>query len=375
MAWNGSFLVLSILVHIILLGGATLLVLQVVQSRKEKLKFTAPPPNANPSAEHKVKPNKKTSAPAPSVTKRITTTALNAQIALPTVDISSTAPDVMASVMSGMGGQGLGGGVGGAAGMASMPMTGLTAFGFRGGGNSGLTGNFYDLKQTPDHKEIKMSIPEESKILTDFFQSGWNDSFLMSHYFKAPDPLRATQFYVPVIPSTKAPEAFGVEKFVKPSYWLIHYKGNVTASKTTRVRFRGRGDNIIAVRFDGQNVLLNTLQDAISFEKLFPNNQPRNADRSILSYGAWINLEKNKSYPMEVIFSDYGGYSSMFLCVEEENPSEPYKVTNDKTNITLYPLFQLARDVPLPPHTNSMNLITPNSAIPVDLNPTAFYAK
>ena len=70
--------------------------------------------------------------------------------------------------------------------MASMPMTGLTAFGFRGGGNSGLTGNFYDLKQTPDRKEIKMSIPEERKILTDFFQSGWSDSFLDESLFQGP---------------------------------------------------------------------------------------------------------------------------------------------------------------------------------------------
>jgi hypothetical protein len=33
MAWSGSFLVLSILAHVILLGGATVLVVQVVQSR------------------------------------------------------------------------------------------------------------------------------------------------------------------------------------------------------------------------------------------------------------------------------------------------------------------------------------------------------
>ena len=69
-----------------------------------------------------------------------------------------------------------------------------------------------------------MGIGDESKVLTEFFQSGWSDSYLDTHYFKAPNPLRATQFYVPVIPSTKAPEAFGVEKLVKPSYWLIHYK-------------------------------------------------------------------------------------------------------------------------------------------------------
>ena len=133
MAWSGSFLVISILLHVILLGGATILVVQVVQGRKEKMKFTAPPPSASGSGEHKVKPSKKTAAAALAVSKRIASTAANASIALPAMDMNaSTGPDVMASVMSGMGSAGLGGGAG-ASGMASMPLAGLTAFGFKGG--------------------------------------------------------------------------------------------------------------------------------------------------------------------------------------------------------------------------------------------------
>ena len=153
MAWSGSFFVVSLLLHIVLLGGATVLVVQVVQGRKEKLKFTAPPPSAGPS-EHKVKPSKKTSAAAPSISKRITSSAVNASVALPAMDLSaSSGPDVMASVMSGMGASGLGSGAGGGAGMASMPVAGLTAFGFRGGGRSdGLVGRLYDLKQTKNHQ-------------------------------------------------------------------------------------------------------------------------------------------------------------------------------------------------------------------------------
>ena len=98
MAWSGSFLVISILAHVILLGGATLLVVQVVQSRKDKMKFTAPPPSAAGMVEHKVKPSKKAAA-APAISKRITSTAVNASIALPAMEMNSTGPDVMASVM------------------------------------------------------------------------------------------------------------------------------------------------------------------------------------------------------------------------------------------------------------------------------------
>ena len=87
MSWGGSFLVISILLHVLLLGGATMLVVQVVQNRKDKMKFTAPPPSANVSAEHKVKPSKKTAAAAPAISKRIISTAVNASIALPAMDL------------------------------------------------------------------------------------------------------------------------------------------------------------------------------------------------------------------------------------------------------------------------------------------------
>ena len=377
-AWSGSFLVVSILLHIILLGGAAVLVVQVVQSRKEKLKFTAAPPSASAPAEHKVKPSKKTSAPAPSITKRITSTAVNAKVVLPVLDItSSTGTDVMASVMSSMGAAGLGAGSpGGAAGMASMPTRGLTAFGFTGGGEVGLRGNFYDLKQTPDLKPTAGATRNENELLVKFFGGGWNDDvYLNGHYFKATNSIQATQFFVPVMPSTEAPHAFDVEKFVQPSDWVIHYKGTVIASKDTRIRFRGRGDNILAVRFDGRNVFLNTLQDSNPWEKLFPGNQPAVSDRSILSYGSWINLEKNKSYPMEVLFSDYGGFSSMLLCVEEEHPETAYRLQLNDTNNLIYPLFQTAKGIPLATHKNSMDLKAPGSLPAVDINQQVFYTK
>ena len=77
-----------------------------------------------------MKPSKKTPATAPAISKRITSTAANASIAIPAMEMNATGPDVMASVMSGMGTSGLG--AGGPAGMAAMPLTGMTAFGFKG---------------------------------------------------------------------------------------------------------------------------------------------------------------------------------------------------------------------------------------------------
>jgi hypothetical protein len=375
MAWSGSFFVLSLILHIVIIGGAGVIVVQVVQGRKEKLKFTAPPPSAAGPSEHKVKPSKKTAAAAPAISKRITSSAANASIALPAMDMSSsTGPDVMASVMSGMGASGLGAG---AAGMASMPLSGLTAFGFKGSGNVGLTGKFYDLKQSPSRKGIPMNIGTEVNVLKEFFAHGWDAYKWNREYFSPSNSIKAVQFYIPSMLSVKAPEAFGVEKEVEPSNWVIHYKGNVTASKTTRFRFRGRGDNIMAVRFDNKNVFFNVIKDPYVhqlWDPLFPDQEPLGGSREDPTYGAWISVMANKTYPMEVILSDYGGVCSFFLCIEEENPESSYRSIGSPPK-RVYPLFQLKKGLPLPEHKESYAFGESGDAIPVDTNQSIFYAR
>ena len=282
-AWNRSFLVISILLHLLLFGGATMVVAQVVQNRKEKMKFTAPPPSANASVEHKVKPSKKTAAAAPAISKRITSSAVNATIALPSMDLNSTGPDVMASVMSGMGASGLGSGAGGgAAGMASMPLAGLTAFGFKGGMAGGLKGQIYDLKQSPDHQPTEMMSGTNSsmgselyapgggytvwtvnqlKFFSEFFTSGWDEKKL-ERFYRAKESVTAFQIMVPGMPSTMGPKSFGVEKEIPYArHWMVHYKGKVTAPRDGTFRFVGKADDMIAVRFDNQNVFVHTLQN------------------------------------------------------------------------------------------------------------------
>ncbi len=328
-AWNGSFLVISILLHVLLFGGATMVVVQVVQNRKEKMKFTAPPPSANASAEHKVKPSKKTAA-APAISKRITSSAANASIALPSMDLNSTGPDVMASVMSGMGASGLGSGAGGgAAGMASMPMAGLTAFGFKGGQGSGLKGYFYDLKQTVDRTPTTMQggadgNEEHFKIFDEFFSAGWDDKVL-DKYYKAKDPMVTYQIYIPYMPANEAPKAFGVEKEVKPGHWVIVYKGSVTAPRDGLFRFVGYADDVVAVRFDEQNVFFTGTTGSQIYlhrmvDKFFkPTTPPVKLrpgvpdpnDIGTKGVGNWFSVQSGKTYPIEVLISEVpgGGFS------------------------------------------------------------------
>ena len=364
-AWNGSFLVVSLLVHLLLIGGSTVLVVQVVQGRKEKLKFTAKPPSPSGPSEHKVKPSKKTAA-APAISKRITSTALNASIALPAMEMNvSAGPDVMASVMSGMGASGLGDGAGGgAAGMASMPLSGLTAFGFKGKMNGGLVGRFYDLKQTPDHKPSDVigaaHITRHAEILEQFFSNGWDEKVLKK-YFQAPDQVTAFQIFMPAMKSEVATKAFGVDKVIKGLNWVVHYKGSVRAPKDGIFRFVGFGDDMLAVRFNGENVFAAAWVQPITvdmFRKVFSNLYGNKETKVRLSTegsystgqmdsrGSWFQVEAGKSYPIEIIASEaYGGQSAYLLVMEEKGAFSH----NAKDKNAFYPIFALKKGIPVPP--------------------------
>ena len=374
MAWSGSFLVLSILAHVILLGGATILVVQVVQSRKEKMKFTAPPPSAAGMSEHKVKPSKKTAAAAPAISKRIASTAANASIALPAMDMNtSTGPDVMASVMSGLGSAGLGSGAGGAGGLASMPLAGLTAFGFKGSGMSGgLIGRLYDLKQTKDrhetdikddgtwknphqcdgmnyqeamifsnevmgdpskHNLLSPSVLNEAKVINDFLGGRWDEKTLLQ-YYRSQDPMVAYQWSIPMSSPKDAVKAFGVESEVKPTHIIIHYKGFVTAPRDMTVRFRCmmRG-GVMAVRFDDYNVLLATFGTSALIDKknfqwtdLNPNyDKGKGKGYSGHQLGKWFSVQAGKKYPVEMFISMGAAGFGSGLMIEEKDPAKPYE--------------------------------------------------
>ena len=370
MAWSGSFLVLSILAHVILLGGATVLVVQVVQGRKEKMKFTAPPPSAAGAAEHKVKPSKKTAAAAPAVSKRIASTAANASIALPAMDMNtSTGPDVMASVMSGLGSAGLGGGNGGAAGMASMPLAGLTAFGFKGASHGGLVGHFYDLRQTADRKPSQVASEGTGsvgyyKVMGEFFSKNW-DPLVLKRYYCAPDSMLAVQMYMPCSGSSGAAKAFGVEKETKDPLWVIHYTGQVVAPDDGEYRFWASCDDYMAVRFDGKPVLASSgilnhnPPEAQKFVRpemkplgTSPTDKTTDGMQFMPGYmgvkGSWFRVERGKSYPVDILIGDTGGLYHQILLVQERFPKQPYPMRTSDPLVPRLPLVQFRKGIPIP---------------------------
>ncbi len=143
-------------------------------------------------------------------------------------------------------------------------------------GGSSLEGTFYDLKLTRNGVPSKItrvvsgSEKDENgkdkrvykfksegdfmRELQKFFLKGWNEAAL-SGYYKSPQKLYASSFYVPMVQDRYAPIAFQCDDVCQPSAWVVIYRGRVRAPKTGKFRFVGTGDDYLGVKFGGDVVL------------------------------------------------------------------------------------------------------------------------
>ena len=141
----------------ILAVGTYLVVSQVTEERK--ISFGGGDPGPKTEVQHKVK-RRTTTAPAPALNKRITTTSTVSKIALP--DMPNVQLNMGPSIAGAMGSGGFApaGGLNctGGAGSGKGGFTKMTFFGLRGAGGKGegLVGRMYDLKQLADGKPSEM---------------------------------------------------------------------------------------------------------------------------------------------------------------------------------------------------------------------------
>ncbi|MEI6891781.1 MAG: hypothetical protein V5783_06375 [Pontiella sp.] len=140
---------------------------------------------------------------------------------------------------------------------------------------------------------------------------------------------------IPPIPANRAPEAFGVSD-CPANLFMVHYKGELVFPEDITFRFWGHGDEIFAVRVDGEINLLacwpGTNEDWFSF---LWRSSAADSRRYVLGnnyavIGDWITLKAGEPVDMEVIFGEVnGGISCYMLCVEvkgEEYPTNPYRL-------------------------------------------------
>ena len=232
-------------------------------------------------------------------------------------------------------------------------------------GGSALVGTFYDLKQTRKGSPtgIVSGGAGEGKVLEvlNGFLRNWSESAL-NKYYRAPQKLYASNFYVPVAYAKYGPIAYGVADKVKEGAWVAIYRGRVRAPKSGKFRFVGTGDECVAVRFNCKTVLeagyripsrwpdgakvsgadhvryaaaIKAGTDSVhkDYEFIKLNGiDIWNAEVGGLTAGTVFEVEEGKVYPIEVMITEVpGGKFGVMLFMEDmsenlkpDNPSNQY---------------------------------------------------
>ena len=332
----GSMLI-SIIVHVVIIIGATVWVVSSVQPQRKALFKSGD--GGSSEVRHPVKMSN-TQPHLDTLTKRLSVDTPASTVSLPDLPTNPGSSLGSPSLNSNPGASGIGAG-------PSLKAPIMPAFGFREAQDSGtLVGNFYDFKQlsglkpNPDYKgNINKGLDpgsgafdyEQIKI---FIQGGWSLGSL-SKYYQAPTPLYATQIFIPRMNASEAPKAYGVEKEVKSKAWMALYRGKVAPPKDGVYRFVGLADDILLVQFNGTLVLDGSIHNRTGFKS--DSSGIKNYGNLVV--GKRMELRANQFYDIKIAVSEApGGIFYAYLLFEQEGVS--YK--KDAKGAPLLPIFRVA---------------------------------
>lgn len=230
---------------------------------------------------------------------------------------------------------------------AALVVAGLTraqevsVFGRQDNNEAGLIGILYDLKQTQKRQPSGVKANEYSGILNEFLSKDWSESVL-NRYFRATRPLYATQIFMPLMDAGRAPKAFEMEKVIKPSAWVVVYKGQVSPPEDGTYRFVAYADDVIAVALNGKTVLVGGRGDTVNHLKVWKQSGtgPKvEAANGLLAYGDWMTLKKDEPIDLDVLVGERpGGLFAAFLLYEKQGVEYPVS----EKGTPMFPIFQLA---------------------------------
>jgi hypothetical protein len=370
---GGEGLALSVLVHIVLVLIAIVWVVSTVTDgagKKDPNSFAtgAGGGAGGPKAkEFKTKLQPKNIKSLAKTNTRITSKNANATLAVASLPSMSN-PLLSAGAIGGGASKGFGGGSGGGIGAGKGTGVGggrnfVSLFGMKGGPNAnagGLIGTLYDLKQTADRKPTSAApantgIPPYRASVREFLESGWSAGRLQK-FFKSPDKLVSGQLFITSRSADDAPKAFEVEKLMKPSRWVIHYRCYVEMPSSMPFRFVGSGDDFLIVRWnrkialdDGYETYLagggNYKDFGVKVTQEYKvDRRPGSLNR--LKAGPWIQVTKGTKVPVEVLIGETpGGVFDCYLAIEVAKSST--KVNGQYEGEGTLKLFRCSAD-PLP---------------------------
>jgi hypothetical protein len=342
---GGEGLALSVIVHFILVLIAIVWVVSTVTDgagKKDPNTFAtgAGGGAGGPKAkEFKTKVVPKNIKSLAKTNTRITSKNANASMSISSMPSMSN-PLLSAGAIGGGSSKGFGGGSGGGIGAGKGVGSGggrnfVSLFGMKGGPNAnigGLIGTLYDLKQTANRQPTaaapaKTGIGPYRTSVREFLESGWSPGRLQK-FFKSPDMLVSGQLFITSRSADDAPKAFEVEKLMKPSRWVIHYRCYVEVPSSLPFRFVGSGDDFLIVRwnrkialddgyetyFSGRDGNYKDFGTKVSKEYKV-DRRPGSLNR--LKAGPWIQATKGTKVPVEVLIGETpGGVFDCYLAIE-----------------------------------------------------------
>ena len=342
---GGEGLALSVAFHALLVVVAVIWVVSTVtdaanQRNPDTFATGAGGGSGGPKAkEYKTKLQPKNVKALTKTNSRITSKNANASLSISSVPAMAN-PLATAGAVGGGSSKGFGGGSGGGIGSGKGAGVGggrnfVSLFGMKSTGSmtvGGLLGTLYDLKQTSGRQPTsaapaKTGIAPYRASVRDFLESGWSPGKLQK-FFKSPDMLVSGQLFITSRSADDAPKAFEVEKLMKPSRWVIHYRCYVEVPNSLPFRFVGSGDDFLIVRWnrkialdDGYETYFagkdgNYKDFGVKVSKEFKvDRKPGSLHR--LKAGPWIQATKGTKVPVEVLIGETpGGVFDCYLAIE-----------------------------------------------------------
>ncbi len=349
---GGEGLALSVLLHVFLVLIAIVWVVSTVTDGAGKKDPNAFATGAGGGAggpkakEFKTKAVPKNVKSLAKTNTRITSKNANATLAIASLPSLSN-PLLSAGAIGGGASKGFGGGSGGGIGAGKGVGYGggrnfVSVFGARGMGRDsfGIVGTFYDFKLDRSGKPTKAmggkpevfndpsnkaAISVYNREVREFLVDKNFGVGALSDKFKAPEALYAQQIFIPQCPASAAPKAYGVEKQVKPSRWIAHYRGMVKVPRSGQFRFVGSGDDWLVVRFNGRVALDSGYQQhLVGQENVYrqfngqkcTETHPSSLGRP-MRCGPWIEVSAGQEVPLDIVLGETpGGSFYAIICIE-----------------------------------------------------------
>jgi hypothetical protein len=210
-------------------------------------------------------------------------------------------------------------------------------FGSQTKSEAALIGILYDLKQNQKRAPLDVKYAEQ---IGNFIREGWDEGIL-NNFFRVTKPLYTTQIFIPSMGADYAPKAFGAEKEVRPSAWVIH---------AGTYRFVGMADDILMVAVNGKTVLVATHPGSKlendGWQKDPPRQGPDTPPGNAIN-GDWIKLGEGEVVDLDVMIGERpGGSFGAWLMVEQEGVFYPPGPVLPIFQVAPHPLPADYRDIP-----------------------------